>query len=77
MTTKKCPYCLSDIDERASICPHCSKNVKVKTGLYQVGSFLMAVGLLSALGDIFIGTGIILIGGILLFLIGWVMRRGA
>ena len=73
----KCPYCFSEIDGRASICPHCGKNLKVKTGRYQGASFLMALGLLAALADLFIGTGILLVGGILLFLIAWVIRRNA
>lgn len=73
----KCPHCYSDIDARASVCPHCGKNVREKSGRYQVGSFLMALGLLSVLGDVFVGTGIILVGGIILFLVGWVMRRNA
>ncbi len=26
-TTKKCPYCLSEIDIKASRCPHCTSNL--------------------------------------------------
>ncbi|MDO4484471.1 MAG: large conductance mechanosensitive channel protein MscL [Clostridia bacterium] len=27
-TTKKCPYCLSDIDIKATRCPHCTSEIK-------------------------------------------------
>lgn len=74
---KKCPYCYGEIDARATICPHCGKNLREKTGNYQAGSFLMALGLLAALADLLLGTGILLVAGIVLFLLGWVLRRNA
>ena len=27
-TTKKCPYCLSEIDIKATRCPHCTSEIK-------------------------------------------------
>ena len=30
-TTKKCPYCCSEIDIEATKCPHCTSDVGVKT----------------------------------------------
>ena len=27
-TTKKCPYCLSEIDIKATRCPHCTSDIK-------------------------------------------------
>ena len=29
-TTKKCPYCLSEIDIKATKCPHCTSDLKVE-----------------------------------------------
>ncbi len=30
-TTKKCPFCFSEIDIKATKCPHCTSNVPVET----------------------------------------------
>ncbi len=30
-TTKKCPYCLSEIDIKATKCPHCTSNIPAET----------------------------------------------
>ena len=29
-TTKKCPYCLSEIDIKATRCPHCTSQIEGK-----------------------------------------------
>lgn len=29
-TTKKCPYCFSEIDIKATRCPHCTSNIEIK-----------------------------------------------
>lgn len=30
-TTKKCPYCFSEIDINATKCPHCTSNISAET----------------------------------------------
>ena len=35
-TTKKCPYCLSEIDIKASRCPHCTSELEVEEAKEEV-----------------------------------------
>lgn len=71
---KECPFCYSEIDARATVCPNCGKNTKEKSAGYQIGSFLMAFGLLGALAGLFIEPTLAIFA-VLLFLVGWVIRR--
>lgn len=72
--TKECPFCYTDIDSRATVCPNCHKDLRVKRTAYHVGSFIMAAALFAIFGGIFIDPTIIVLGGIVL-LVGWVIRR--
>jgi uncharacterized protein (UPF0212 family) len=62
VATKKCPHCYTDIDARATVCPNCGKKVKTKKATYQLGTFLLALGLVVVLGGFFIDPTIIVLG---------------
>lgn len=74
--TIKCPHCFEQIDARATVCPHCGKNTREKTAAYQIGSFLMALGLLGAVGAFFVDPTLMLVAAFVL-LLGLVIRRQA
>lgn len=76
MNTKQCPHCYSTIDARATVCPNCSRSIKQASGTWQLGTLLMALGLLILIGGVF-SSGLIVVIGLVLMGVGAVMRLAA
>lgn len=72
----KCPYCYGEVDPRASVCPHCRKNLRTGSPLWHIGSLVMALGLFAILGGLFTEPTFAIFGA-LAMAIGYVVRKQA
>ena len=53
---KKCPYCQSDINAQANVCPFCGKGITITDFLWRIFGYLIIIGIglyLMHLGGIF------------------------
>lgn len=70
-----CPQCYGEVDSRASVCPHCRKQIKAKRSVgYATGSLFVVLGLAAAMLGLVLG-GNLLIYGAIAVLLGYLMRK--
>jgi hypothetical protein len=73
--TIQCPQCYGEVDSRASVCPHCRKQLKAKRSVgYATGSLFVVFGLAAAMFGLLLG-GDLLIYGAIAVLLGYLMRK--
>lgn len=72
----KCPHCYGEVDPRASICPHCRKNLRTSSPFWHIGTLIMAFCLLMLIGGLFIDPTIVVLGAIGMA-VGYVVRKWA
>ncbi len=71
----QCPQCFGEVDPRASVCPHCRKQLKPKRSVgYATGSLFVVFGLAAAMFGLLLG-GDLLIYGAIAVLLGYLMRK--
>jgi len=71
----QCPQCFGEVDSRASVCPHCRKQLKAKRSVgYATGSLFVVFGLAAAMFGLLLG-GDLLIYGAIAVLLGYLMRK--
>jgi hypothetical protein len=73
-TMIKCRYCYGEVDPRASICPHCRKNLRTNSPFWHIGSFVMAASLFAIIGGLFLEPTIAILGAIGMA-VGYVVRK--
>ena len=71
---QECPHCYEEVDGRARVCPHCRKRLDTKSGRYQTGSLVGAIGLLALVGGLMAGSMGAIGFGALILIIGLGIR---
>lgn len=69
-----CPHCYSDMDTRATYCPHCGRAIKWASAAFRVGTWFLALGLLAGVGALFMGESLFVVPALVIAGIGALMR---